>query len=136
MNAQDLQSETGSEIVSETVGSEIGTGIVIGFAIGNAISSVVMRGEHCRVLMKVELTDGGLGPPLVFVETELLLLLQGRLHQVLAAAPTDPVLGLLAGVEVTDINHIGVSVHLENLESLQQSLLSQHLDDHLPAQAH
>ena len=54
MNAQDRQSETGSEIVNETgtvIGSEIGTGIVIGCAIGNAILSVVTRGEHCRVLM-------------------------------------------------------------------------------------
>lgn len=119
MNAQDLRSETGSEIVNETgivIGSEIETGIVIECAIGNAISSVVMR-----------------GPLLVFVETELLL--QGRLLQVLAVAPTDPVLGLSADVEVTDINHIGVSVRLENLESRQQSLLSQHLDDHHLAQA-
>lgn len=98
------------------IGSEIGTGIVIGCAIGNAISSVVTR-----------------GPPLVFVETELLL--QGRLRQVLAAAPTGPVLGLSADVEVTDINHIGVSVRPENLESRQPSLLSQHLDDHPLAQA-
>lgn len=54
MNAQDRQSETGSEIVNETgtvIGSEIGTGIVIGCAIGNAILSVVTRGEHCRVFM-------------------------------------------------------------------------------------
>lgn len=102
------------------IGSEIGTGIVIGCAIGNAISSVVTR-------------DDGLGPPLVFVETELLL--QGRLRQVLAAAPTGPVLGLSADVEVTDINHIGVSVRPENLESRQPSLLSQHLDDHPLAQA-
>ncbi|RMJ11771.1 hypothetical protein BHE90_009075 [Fusarium euwallaceae] len=72
-------------------------------------------------------------PPLVFVETELLL--QGHLLQVLAVALTDPVLGLSADVEVTDINHIGVSVRQENLESRQQSLLSQHLDDHRLAQA-
>lgn len=68
----------------------------------------------------------------MFVETELLL--QDHLHQVLAAAPTGPVLDLSADVEVTDINHIGVSVRLENLQSRQQSLLSQHLDDRPLAQ--